>query len=85
MKQNKNGFKSPICKDKSRLGCNSKPPTLSPRSIRKLSSSFCDIDASQVTDEALNKKKRRAAPGGYVPSKQSDKDINDDVDGADED
>lgn len=56
------GFKDPVCMGKFCLGCNSKPPTLSNKTIRKLSSTLCDIDASQVTDESLMKLKKAGAP-----------------------
>lgn len=58
----KQGFKDPVCKSKHCLGCNFKPPTLSNKAIRSLSSSFCDIEASLVTDEALGKLKKAGAP-----------------------
>jgi hypothetical protein len=61
VKKNKNGFKEAECKDKNCPGCNSKPPTLSTRSIRKLSSSLCDVDAALVSDEALKKVKKAGA------------------------
>lgn len=62
VKVNKKCVKDPVCKDKRCLGCNSKPPTLSTKTIRKLSSSLCDIEASLVTDEALGKLKKAGAP-----------------------
>lgn len=44
--KSKNGFKDPVCNVKHCLGCNSKPPTLSSKAIRNLSSSFYDLEAS---------------------------------------
>lgn len=61
MQKNKNGFKDLVCKDKSYLGCNSRPPSLSSKTIRRLSSSLCGVDASLVSDEALGKLKKSGA------------------------
>jgi hypothetical protein len=72
VQKNKKGFKDPVCKDKSCLGCNSVPPSIPKKTIRKLSASLCNIEASQVTDVVLNKKKG-AAPIGTVPPKQDNK------------
>lgn len=63
MTKNKNGFKDQVCKDRNCLGCNSKPPLLSSTAIRKLSSSMCYVEASLVTDEALNKMKKSGVIG----------------------
>lgn len=46
---------------------------------------MCDIDASQVTDEALSKKKGKAIPVGHGLFKKDDKSSKDDVEEADED
>jgi hypothetical protein len=56
---NNRGFYNPVCKEKLCVGCNSKPPTLSPDVIRNLCTSLCDVDESLVGDEALKKKKKR--------------------------
>lgn len=61
VKKDKKGFKDPVCTDKNCIGCNSKPPTLSSKAIRNLSSSLCDVDVSMVSDEALNKLKSKGA------------------------
>lgn len=59
----RNGFKGGTCNDKNCLGCNASPPTLSSCSIRKLGSSLCDLQATDLTDEALNSKKlKKQAP-----------------------
>ena len=69
----KKGFKDPICKDKSCLGYNAKPPSLSTKAIRSISSTLCDLDASQVTDAALSKKKKsQLAPVGVAYQKKKD-------------
>ena len=71
IKVNKKGFKDPISKDKSCLGCNAKPPSLSTKAIRSISSTLCDLDASQVTDAALSKKKKsQPAPVGTGSQKK---------------
>lgn len=46
IKISKNGFKDPVCKDKAYLGYIAKPPALSNKAIRKLSSTLCDLNAS---------------------------------------
>jgi hypothetical protein len=61
---NNRGFYNPICKEKLCVGCNSKPPTLSPDVIRNLCTSLCDVDESLVGDEALKKKRRTVTPVG---------------------
>lgn len=72
IKIKKNGFKDPICKDKNCLSCNAKPLALSTKAIRKISSTLCDLNASQVTDAALNnkKKKDKATPMGPAPPQE---------------
>jgi len=77
VQKNKQGFKDPVYKDKSCLGCNSTPLPISTKTIRKLSASLCDIEVSQVTDLALNKKKKGASPVGTVPPKKKNKEVND--------
>ena len=73
IKVSKKGFKDPICKDKSCLGCNAKPPSLSTKAIRSISSTLCDLDASQVTDAALSKKKKsQPAPMGTGSQRKKD-------------
>ena len=76
VQKNKQGLKDPVCKDKSYLGCNSTPPPISTKTIRKLSASLYDIEASQVTNLVLNKKKG-VAPIGTVPPKKKNKEVND--------
>jgi hypothetical protein len=59
----RNGFKNLVCKDKNCIGCTSKPPPLSNKVIRKLSSSLYDVECSLVTDNALKNVKTVGAPG----------------------
>jgi hypothetical protein len=66
-----------MCKDKSYLGCSSAPPAISRKAIRKLSALNCDIDASQVSNEALSKKKTQTMPIGSVPPKKKNKKADD--------
>jgi hypothetical protein len=70
VQKNKKGFKSPTYKDRGCLGCNFAPTLVSKKAIRKLSATFYDIAASQVTDIALNKKKKGTTPIGTVPPKK---------------
>lgn len=50
------GFKPSTCKNKSCLGCDTKPPLISSSVVRDLGISFCKIDANKLTDEKLNAK-----------------------------
>jgi len=50
------GFRSPICKDQNCLGCSTHPPTLSTSVVHDLGATFCKLDASNLSDEALNAK-----------------------------
>ncbi|CAN6336653.1 unnamed protein product [Urochloa humidicola] len=73
------GFKHSNCLDKDCLGCNSKPPTISPSLIKNLGASFCKVDQAKLTIDALAKKKKTVAPGGNKttvkrPSKKNDDD-----------
>lgn len=61
-KANKMGFKDPVCTDKFCLGYSSKPPSLSNKAIKKISSSLCDIEAPLVSDEALGLLKKGGGP-----------------------
>jgi hypothetical protein len=60
----KEGFKNPQYNDKNCLGCTAKPPSLSPKTIRKPGSLLCDIDCALLTDLELTKKKKATAPVG---------------------
>jgi hypothetical protein len=55
------GFKSPVCTEKSCVGCNTKPPVLSSSVVRDLGATFCSIDASKLTDAALLSKPHKEA------------------------
>jgi len=86
VQKNKNEFKDHVCKDKSCLGYNFVPPSILMKTIRKLSASLCDIEASQVTDSALNNnKKKGTTPVGTMPPKKNDKEADDDANGEVED
>jgi hypothetical protein len=56
------GFKSSIYKDKNCLGCSANPPIITPKMIRSLGASFCDIDPKGLSSSKLNDKptKRKA-------------------------
>jgi len=53
-----NVLKMNICKAKNCLGCSSDPPTLSPTSLKKIGSSLCQLQPSQLDDQILLKKKK---------------------------
>ncbi|CAL5096288.1 unnamed protein product [Urochloa decumbens] len=63
-KQALKGFKHHTCLDKECLGCSSKPPAISPSIIKNLGGTFCRIDPTKLTEEALGKKRKASAPGG---------------------
>lgn len=84
LKQNIKGFKDPMCNDMTCLGCNAKPPTLSTKKIRKLSSSLCDNDASLVIDVVLNKKGKTAPVGTVNLDQEANDGYHDDADAAEE-
>lgn len=60
LKEYNKGFKASTCTSKKCLACNPKPspPDLSSDLIKKLGSTFCQIDKELLTDKALNKKCR---------------------------
>ncbi|CAL4988404.1 unnamed protein product [Urochloa decumbens] len=62
------GFKHGTCLNKDCLGCASKPPTVPPSVIRNLGVSFCKVDPSKLTEEALGMKRKASAPGGKKPT-----------------
>jgi hypothetical protein len=47
------GFKPSICKDKHCIGCVTKPPLISAAVVRKLGSTFYQIDPKHLSDEKL--------------------------------
>jgi hypothetical protein len=53
------GFKTLACKDKNCLGCSAAPPIISPKVIRDLGASFCNIDPEELTDDKLNARPRQ--------------------------
>lgn len=59
---NTRGFKSPICKDRKCLGCNSDPLLLSSSVVRELGTSFCKVDPSLLIDDKLKGKPMKKAP-----------------------
>lgn len=63
IKDQKMGFMQKQCKDKNCLGCNSSPPILSQNSIRKLGTSLCGLDPSDLSDSVLSKKLKLAPVG----------------------
>jgi hypothetical protein len=67
-----NGFKGPQCSSKNYLGCTVVPPNLSPSIIWNLGATFCKLDDKDLTEPALQKKKKVAvpAPGGKKAPKK---------------
>lgn len=53
------GFKAATCKDKNCLGCSSTRPSISPKIIRCLGATFCDLDPKDLTEEKLNVQPKR--------------------------
>jgi len=50
VRANYSGFKMNTCKAKNCLGCSSDPPTISPTSLKKIGSSLCQLQPSQLDD-----------------------------------
>lgn len=53
-----NGYKGNVCKARNCVGCSSEPPTLSSSSLKKIGTSFCQIQPDLVDDHILFKKKK---------------------------
>lgn len=70
--QNK-GFKPSLRKDKSCLGCETKPPLISTAVVRDLSASFCKVDPKSLTDEKLLSKPAAKNAVGRPKSKKAKK------------
>lgn len=66
------GFKTSFCRDKDCLGCSSNPPLLSSSVVRDLGSTFCNIDAANLTDDKLLAKPSRKKPVTKPKSKAKD-------------
>lgn len=54
LKKINKGFKAKACTDKNCIGCSANPPIVSPKVIRDLGATFCDIDPNDLSDERLN-------------------------------
>lgn len=63
VKGQKMGFKNPQCPNKHCLGCNATPSVLTPKALRKLGSTLCDVDPDSIADAILSKKKKTAPVG----------------------
>jgi hypothetical protein len=57
IKGQKGGIKNPQCIDKNYLGCGAAPPALTPKVIKKLGSSLCNLDPG-MTYATLTRKKK---------------------------
>ncbi|CAD6264340.1 unnamed protein product [Miscanthus lutarioriparius] len=75
------GFKSPICKDRNCLGCNSDPPLLSVSVVRDLGTSFCKLNPESLTDEKLGAKPNKKGAVGKGKAKKPKKANKDPEDG----
>ncbi|CAO2189882.1 unnamed protein product [Urochloa humidicola] len=73
------GFKGHTCMNC--LDCSKEPPLMSPSVIKNLGATFCKMDESKLTKEALSKKRKLAAAapvGKKLPiSKTNKKEDND--------
>jgi len=70
-KNKNNGFKSSTCTDRRCISCSPSPPILSTKLIQNLGVQFCKMDAEDLTEEALTRKKRRTAAIGKEKAAQS--------------
>jgi hypothetical protein len=73
VKKDKKGFKKAQCQIKNCLDCNSAPPDLSPKALRKLGTTLCDLDPELLSDDVLSKKKKKTAPVGSKSAGKSKK------------
>jgi len=53
VKKIQKGFKGKSCLEKNCFNCSADPPTLTPKAIRSLGASFCNIKADVLSDDAL--------------------------------
>ena len=60
LKLNNKGFKADH-NSKKCLGCNPNPPDLTPTMIKKLGTSFCQIDEDVLTEKVLKPKKKKSS------------------------
>jgi hypothetical protein len=67
------GFKSSPCRDKNCVGCSANPPSLSSSVVRELGSTFCQLDASSLTDDHLNAKPGKPSTVGQSKHKKTKK------------
>lgn len=56
------GFKSSSCSDSKCLAYRTKPPTLKKETIQKIAIDFCNLNESEVNDNALQMKRARTHP-----------------------
>ncbi|CAN6193535.1 unnamed protein product [Urochloa humidicola] len=70
-KEHHKGYKHNMatCDKQNCLGCVKGPPILSPSVIKNLGESFCKIESDKLTEKALTKKRKVAAPSGKAPGK----------------
>jgi hypothetical protein len=80
LKNHRQGFKTSQCTNKKCLGCSTKPPSISAKTIKKLGT-LCNIDPEFLSDEALNSRKMNAPVGkaSASPKDPSDKTNDDDA------
>lgn len=64
------GFKTPVCKERCCLGCDSNPPLLSASVVREPGTSFCNINAEHLTEEKLTSKPTKKGAIGKPKAKK---------------
>lgn len=67
------GFKMSTCKTKNCLGCSSKPPTLSPATLKKIGTCLCQLAEEQLEEQALLNKKKMEPVGKKLKKDVEDK------------
>lgn len=70
---NSNGFKLGICRIKNCLGCSNDPPIMSPRTLKKIGTSMCQLQEEQLEEQALLSKKKLEPMGKKVRKSKEDK------------
>ena len=53
------GFKNAVCKDKTCLSCNAKPPIIPPKVVKNLNSAICKVNIQDTNEEKLTNRTKK--------------------------
>lgn len=73
LKIKSDGFKPSACARGNYVACHSEPPVLTPKMIKNLGTEFCKMAPKELSEEALGKKRKSAAPIGKGTHKEAAK------------